>query len=121
MRRLGRPAMEPHAIAPDGVGEYEAFAIYGKLTWQLTAASELRFTAGAALGGELTLEDDDGLRLAESELPAHRGFEVLALVVGELVVRVRQLDRRVRPQAAQRLVAEVAHEDLAFVEPEGEV
>lgn len=58
--------LDDEGVAPDGVGENESAPLWVRLTYQ-TSPMDFSVIAGVNLGGELTLEDEDGDRIAQED------------------------------------------------------
>lgn len=57
-------------IAPDGIGQETILPVFARLSWTPCPTFTISLTAGAAMFGELRLEDEDGDRLADDEFSA---------------------------------------------------
>jgi hypothetical protein len=58
--------LDDEGVAPEGVGENESTPLWMRLTYQ-TQPMDFTVIAGVNLGGELTLEDRDGNRIARED------------------------------------------------------
>lgn len=61
--------LDDEGVAPEGVGENESTPLWVRLTYQ-TRPMDFSVIAGVNLGGELTLEDRDGDRVAQEDYDA---------------------------------------------------
>lgn len=68
--RFHRFLLDDDDVAPDGVGQNEAIAIWGRVSYQPSSQLSLNLNAGVALDGELRLEDERGDRLDEEHYDA---------------------------------------------------
>lgn len=60
--------LDDEGPAPDGVGQDRSFGLWGRAAYRFTPQLRLDFIFGAALGGELRLENDRGNKLAEVDV-----------------------------------------------------
>lgn len=66
--RSERFRLDDDGPAPGGIGEARAVPLFVRATWQASRDVRLDVTAGAALGGKLTLMDPQGRDLVEEDV-----------------------------------------------------
>lgn len=59
--------LDKGVVAPNGVGQYEVFGMYGRVEWVFNEQTRLGLSAGVAVAGELRLENDDGKKIVEED------------------------------------------------------
>jgi hypothetical protein len=59
--------LDREGVAPDGVGSDRSFPLFCGATYRFAPRAEASLVGGAALGGELRLEDENGNRIAEED------------------------------------------------------
>ena len=59
--------LDDQGIAPGGVAENSAFPVYARAGYELSEQWSLGAMAGVLLGGQLTLEDNDGHKIGETD------------------------------------------------------
>lgn len=59
--------LDDDGVAPDGIGEHFYYPVYLRGTWSATERLDAYLIAGAVLGGELTLEDEDGHKISDED------------------------------------------------------
>jgi hypothetical protein len=59
--------LDDSAVAPEGVGQLDLFALYGKIAWVFNEQSRVWFTIGTPVYGNLRLENDDGRKITDED------------------------------------------------------
>lgn len=59
--------LDDEGIAPDGVAENSAFPVYARGSYQFNDQWSFGAMAGVLLGGQLTIEDEDGHKIGETD------------------------------------------------------
>jgi len=77
--RSFRFRLDDTGVAPRGSGQTRLFPVFGRVSYRLGPAFRLDFHAGCVLGGELTVDDADGNKLASE---AHDPAAFLSLTIG---------------------------------------